>query len=283
MSARTRAIVAAALAIGAVVALVFAFSGESGTRLHFHRPSRDAVVVGASRAATCRRRRRRAAPATRARPELQWLRRVLPRAGRRPRPRVPERRHALDRRVDAEAARGRRRAGDADPRVHLRDQGRRAVGSPATAASTRSGWSAPAIPSCRHRPTPRSSRRRTRRDGDVTTSLDALADAIVAKGVQKIPGGIVVDDSRYDTERYRPTWKESYRTERRHRPARRAHRERRVQRVGPPQDRGRRSRAERGDAAPAAVEGAWRAGRRGDPRERTERRGRDRDRSSRRP
>ena len=48
--------------------------------------------------------------------------------------------------------------------------------------------------------------------GDVTTSLDALADAIVAKGVQKIPGGIVVDDSRYDAERYRPTWKESYRT-----------------------------------------------------------------------
>ena len=48
--------------------------------------------------------------------------------------------------------------------------------------------------------------------GDVTTSLDALADAIVAKGVQKIPGGVVVDDSRYDTERYRPTWKESYHT-----------------------------------------------------------------------
>ncbi len=48
--------------------------------------------------------------------------------------------------------------------------------------------------------------------GDVTTSLEALADAIVAKGVQKIPGGVVVDDSRYDTERYRPTWKDSYRT-----------------------------------------------------------------------
>jgi D-alanyl-D-alanine carboxypeptidase/D-alanyl-D-alanine-endopeptidase (penicillin-binding protein 4) len=48
--------------------------------------------------------------------------------------------------------------------------------------------------------------------GDVTTSLESLADAIVAKGVQKIPGGIVVDDSRYDAERYRPTWKDSYRT-----------------------------------------------------------------------
>src|SRR4051794_7374873 len=41
--------------------------------------------------------------------------------------------------------------------------------------------------------------------GDVTTSLEALADAIVAKGVQRIPGGVVVDDSRYDAERYRPT------------------------------------------------------------------------------
>jgi D-alanyl-D-alanine carboxypeptidase/D-alanyl-D-alanine-endopeptidase (penicillin-binding protein 4) len=48
--------------------------------------------------------------------------------------------------------------------------------------------------------------------GDVTTSLEALADAIVAKGVQKIPGGILVDDSRYDAERYRATWKDSYRT-----------------------------------------------------------------------
>jgi D-alanyl-D-alanine carboxypeptidase/D-alanyl-D-alanine-endopeptidase (penicillin-binding protein 4) len=48
--------------------------------------------------------------------------------------------------------------------------------------------------------------------GDVTTSLDALADAIVAKGVQKIPGGVVVDDSRYDAERYRPAWAEGDRT-----------------------------------------------------------------------
>jgi D-alanyl-D-alanine carboxypeptidase/D-alanyl-D-alanine-endopeptidase (penicillin-binding protein 4) len=48
--------------------------------------------------------------------------------------------------------------------------------------------------------------------GDVTTSLEALADAIVAKGVQKIPGGIVVDDSRYDGERYRPSWADSDRT-----------------------------------------------------------------------
>ncbi len=49
--------------------------------------------------------------------------------------------------------------------------------------------------------------------GDVTTSLEALADAIVAKGVHTIPGGIVGDDSRYDEQRYLPTWKDSYRTD----------------------------------------------------------------------
>jgi serine-type D-Ala-D-Ala carboxypeptidase/endopeptidase (penicillin-binding protein 4) len=48
--------------------------------------------------------------------------------------------------------------------------------------------------------------------GDVTTSLEALADAIVAKGVRRIPGGIVADDSRYDGVRYPPTWKASYAT-----------------------------------------------------------------------
>jgi serine-type D-Ala-D-Ala carboxypeptidase/endopeptidase (penicillin-binding protein 4) len=49
--------------------------------------------------------------------------------------------------------------------------------------------------------------------GDVTTSLEALADAIVAKGVQRIPGGITADDSRYDQERYLPSWKSTYRTD----------------------------------------------------------------------
>ena len=49
--------------------------------------------------------------------------------------------------------------------------------------------------------------------GDVTTSLEALADAVVAKGIRRIPGGIVGDDSRYDTQRYLPTWKDSYRTD----------------------------------------------------------------------
>ena len=49
--------------------------------------------------------------------------------------------------------------------------------------------------------------------GDVTTSLEALADAVVAKGIRRIPGGIVGDDSRYDTQRYLPTWKDTYRTD----------------------------------------------------------------------
>jgi D-alanyl-D-alanine carboxypeptidase/D-alanyl-D-alanine-endopeptidase (penicillin-binding protein 4) len=49
--------------------------------------------------------------------------------------------------------------------------------------------------------------------GDVTSSLDALADAIVAKGVQKVPGGIAVDDSHFDAQRFNPTWKDSYRTD----------------------------------------------------------------------
>ncbi len=40
---------------------------------------------------------------------------------------------------------------------------------------------------------------------DVVTSLETLADAIVAKGVRRIPGGVLGDDSRYDQERYRPS------------------------------------------------------------------------------
>ena len=49
--------------------------------------------------------------------------------------------------------------------------------------------------------------------GDVVTSLETLADAVVAKGVRSIPGGVVGDDSRYDRQRYLPTWKDSYRTD----------------------------------------------------------------------
>ena len=46
----------------------------------------------------------------------------------------------------------------------------------------------------------------TTRDDVVTTRLEPLADAIVAAGVRSIPGGIIGDDSRYDQQRYLPTW-----------------------------------------------------------------------------
>ena len=49
--------------------------------------------------------------------------------------------------------------------------------------------------------------------GDVTTSLETLADAVVAAGVHRIPGGVSGDDSRYDDQRYLPSWKPSYRTD----------------------------------------------------------------------
>jgi D-alanyl-D-alanine carboxypeptidase/D-alanyl-D-alanine-endopeptidase (penicillin-binding protein 4) len=48
---------------------------------------------------------------------------------------------------------------------------------------------------------------------EVTTSLVALADSIVAAGVRSVPGGIQGDDSRYETLRYLPTWKDTYRTD----------------------------------------------------------------------
>jgi D-alanyl-D-alanine carboxypeptidase/D-alanyl-D-alanine-endopeptidase (penicillin-binding protein 4) len=46
-----------------------------------------------------------------------------------------------------------------------------------------------------------------------STSLAALADAIVRTGVTRIDGAIVADDSRYDRERAVPAWKPIYLTE----------------------------------------------------------------------
>ena len=47
-------------------------------------------------------------------------------------------------------------------------------------------------------------------DEGVSTPLEALADAIVAKGVRRI-GSIVGDDSRYDSVRFVPSWSPTYR------------------------------------------------------------------------
>jgi len=43
------------------------------------------------------------------------------------------------------------------------------------------------------------------------TSLDALADAVVTAGVQRIDGAVVGDGSRYDDEWYVPSWSEDIR------------------------------------------------------------------------
>jgi D-alanyl-D-alanine carboxypeptidase/D-alanyl-D-alanine-endopeptidase (penicillin-binding protein 4) len=49
--------------------------------------------------------------------------------------------------------------------------------------------------------------------GTVVTRLETLADGIVAAGVRRISGGVAGDESRYDNQRYLPSWKEVYRTD----------------------------------------------------------------------
>ena len=46
------------------------------------------------------------------------------------------------------------------------------------------------------------------------TPLETLADQIVAAGVTRITGSVIGDDSRYDTERFVPSWPASYATSR---------------------------------------------------------------------
>ncbi|HVF32033.1 MAG TPA: D-alanyl-D-alanine carboxypeptidase/D-alanyl-D-alanine-endopeptidase [Acidimicrobiales bacterium] len=52
-----------------------------------------------------------------------------------------------------------------------------------------------------------------RNQPQVHTSMDALADGIVAAGVREVRGGVLGDESRFDTVRYVPTWKPGYITD----------------------------------------------------------------------
>ena len=52
-----------------------------------------------------------------------------------------------------------------------------------------------------------------RNQPQVYTSMDTLADNLYAAGVREVRGGVLGDESRFDTVRYVPTWKPGYITD----------------------------------------------------------------------
>ena len=269
--------IAAILALGAVVALVFAFTGDpSPSGAAPAAAGATAVLVGAR---VCRSRSStgspdngspRSSPPTSPTPAAAtWSKSggAVLAADQVDTPLIP----ASGQKLFVAAA----ALDDAGPRLHVRDEGRGA-----SRCRQRRGRSA--VPRRRVEircspPTTTSNwiAGQSRLKTTVFTHLEALADAIVNSGVHRIPGGVVADDSRYDAQRQVAGWSPSYLSDGDIGPHRRAHRERRLSLVhAAPADR-RPGRARRHQAHGPARR-PWRAGRRADSRRRAERRQADR-------